>query len=271
LHAGGAWSLTALVAWEAGWQVDRVAAGVWPILPWGLAPTAALALLGRRTLVPQWPIARYVERYRVLIATPLAIALAAWIVLANGTSIGDPIWLPYVPLLNPLDIAVALGLASGALWWTALDDAQRAKLWQGDARILIGIVAAIVFWWLNAALIRSLHHGFGAPITLYGIARSQFVQAALSIFWAVLGFAAMTLAARKHWRYVWLVGGALMLVVVGKLFLVDLSNVGTIARIVSFLTIGALILVTGYLAPLPPKRTRAANGPAAAEDNRVTS
>jgi len=271
LHAGSAWSLIALLTWEAGWQVDRFAAGVWAVLPWGLVPAAALAWLGRRALVPQWPIARHAEHYRLLIAAPLAIALALWIAVANGTSIGDPIWLPYLPLLNPLDVAVALCLASGALWWTALDDEQHANLWRGDARILIAIVAAIVFWWLNAALIRSLHHNFGAPITWHGIARSQFVQAALSIFWAVLGFAAMTLAARKHWRYVWIVGGALMLVVVAKLFLVDLSNVGTIARIVSFLTIGALIVVTGYLAPLPPKRTREPDGPTAPEQETVIS
>jgi uncharacterized membrane protein len=77
----------------------------------------------------------------------------------------------------------------------------------------------------------------------------------LSIFWGVLGFAAMTFAAKQHWRYVWLVGAGLMGVVVAKLFLVDLSNVGTIARITSFLSVGALLLITGYLAPLPPRRT----------------
>lgn len=269
LHAGGAWAAVVLVAWEATWQVDRYAAGVWPALPWGLIPALALAWLGRRALAPAWPIARNAAWYRMLIAAPFAIAVALWIVAVNATSVGDPVWLPYVPLTNPLDVAVALCFASGALWWTALDAAQKDKLWPGDARILIAIVAGIVFWWLNAALIRSLHHNFGAPITLYGIARSQLVQAALSIFWAVLGFAAMTLAARKHWRYVWIVGAALMLVVVAKLFLVDLSNVGTIARIVSFLTIGALIVITGYLAPLPPRRERDASEPQAGQEETV--
>ncbi len=110
------------------------------------------------------------------------------------------------------------------------------------------------FVWLNAALIRTLHHNFGAPITAYGMAHSTLVQASISIFWGVLGFTAMTVAARQHWRYVWIVGAALMIVVVAKLFLVDLSNVGTVARITSFLTVGALLLVTGYLAPLPPRR-----------------
>jgi uncharacterized membrane protein len=40
--------------------------------------------------------------------------------------------------------------------------------------------------------------------------------------------------------------------VVGKLFLVDLSNTGTVARIVSFVGVGVMLLVIGYAAPVPP-------------------
>jgi len=256
LHAGAAWFVVMLAAWEATWQVDRYAAGVWPALPWGIVPVVALAWLSRHKLLPSWPLARHEDTYRLLIAAPIALVVAFWILAVNISNVGDPVWLPYLPLLNPLDIGVALAFAAGSLWWTSLSEEQRTRLWQLDRRALTALVAAIAFLWLNAALIRSLHHNFGAPITMYGIVRSQFVQAALSIFWAILGFAAMTIAARKRWRYVWLVGGALMIVVVLKLFVVDLSNVGTIARIISFLTIGALLLVTGYLAPLPPKRIR---------------
>jgi uncharacterized membrane protein len=49
------------------------------------------------------------------------------------------------------------------------------------------------------------------------------------------------------------VGAALMGVVVVKLFLVDLSNVGTVERIVSFIGVGVLMLVIGYLSPVPPR------------------
>jgi uncharacterized membrane protein len=35
---------------------------------------------------------------------------------------------------------------------------------------------------------------------------------------------------------------------------VDLSSIGTVARIASFLTVGMLLVITGYFAPLPPKR-----------------
>jgi uncharacterized membrane protein len=254
LHAGAYWVLALLVAWEVSWQVEFHAAGVWPTLAWGVAPALFLALVSRRRPMPTWPLSRFIGVYRMLGAVPLAVAICAWIAVVNLTNSGDPMWLPYIPLLNPLDISVALCLAALALWWTSLDEQQRASLWQADTRGLIALIAAIVFIWLNAALIRSLHHNWGAPITLHGIVRSTFVQAALSIFWGVLGFVAMTIAAKQRWRYAWMVGGSLMIVVVIKLFLVDLSSIGTIARIASFLSVGALLLVTGYLAPLPPKR-----------------
>jgi uncharacterized membrane protein len=41
------------------------------------------------------------------------------------------------------------------------------------------------------------------------------------------------------------------------LFLVDLSRTGTVLRIVSFLGVGALMLVIGYLSPIPPRRSQA--------------
>ena len=49
-----------------------------------------------------------------------------------------------------------------------------------------------------------------------------------------------------------LTGAALLVVVVIKLFLVDLSGIGTIERIVSFIGVGLLMLVIGYFSPLPP-------------------
>ena len=50
----------------------------------------------------------------------------------------------------------------------------------------------------------------------------------------------------------WMVGAGLLAAVVLKLFFVDLSKVGTLARIVSFLGVGGLMLVIGYVAPMPP-------------------
>jgi uncharacterized membrane protein len=49
-----------------------------------------------------------------------------------------------------------------------------------------------------------------------------------------------------------LTGAGLLGVVIAKLFLVDLSHVGTVERIISFVGVGLLMLIIGYFSPLPP-------------------
>ena len=82
---------------------------------------------------------------------------------------------------------------------------------------------------------------------------SVVVQTSLSIYWGLLGFAGMIWGARRKQRPVWLAGAGFMALVVVKLFLVDLGNTGTVERIISFMGIGALLLVVGYFAPAPPR------------------
>jgi len=62
----------------------------------------------------------------------------------------------------------------------------------------------------------------------------------------------MATASRTGSRYVWIIGSALLGAVAVKLFLVDLSNTGSMARVVSFVGVGLLFLVIGYLSPIPP-------------------
>ncbi|MYJ43050.1 MAG: DUF2339 domain-containing protein, partial [Acidimicrobiaceae bacterium] len=47
-------------------------------------------------------------------------------------------------------------------------------------------------------------------------------------------------------------GASWMAVVVVKLFLVDLSSLTALGRVVSFIVVGVLLLIVGYLAPVPP-------------------
>jgi uncharacterized membrane protein len=62
----------------------------------------------------------------------------------------------------------------------------------------------------------------------------------------------MVFGNKTNIRYVWLVGAGLLGIVVVKLFLVELNNVGTVGRIISFIAVGGIMLVIGYLTPLPP-------------------
>ena len=83
---------------------------------------------------------------------------------------------------------------------------------------------------------------------------SRIVQATLALVWSVAALAAMVIANRRRYRAAWVAGAVLLAVVVAKLFFVDLSQVGGVERIVSFMGVGVLLLVIGYMAPVPPRR-----------------
>jgi uncharacterized membrane protein len=126
--------------------------------------------------------------------------------------------------------------------------------WQAAA----GLLASLGFIWLNAVLLRTLHHWAHVPFDLDRMLTSTLVQTSISIFWTVLALATMLVATRRTNRIVWITGATLLGVVVAKLFLVDLSSIGTVERIVSFVVVGLLMLVVGYFSPLPPAREKSA-------------
>jgi uncharacterized membrane protein len=100
--------------------------------------------------------------------------------------------------------------------------------------------------------LRTLNHWGGVPFSLEAMLQLTLVQTSLSIFWALLALTTMLIATRRANRVVWVTGAGLLAVVFIKLFLVDLSSIGTIERIVSFVGVGLLMLVLGYFSPLPP-------------------
>jgi uncharacterized membrane protein len=139
------------------------------------------------------------------------------------------------------------------LW---LREARALQLLDLTGERMIAIVSAlgaVAFVAANGVLLRSLHHYADVPFRLESLWRSMLVQAALSIFWSLLALCAMAIATRIRVRVLWIVGATLMAVVVVKLFLVDLSGVSGVERIVSFIGVGLLMLVIGYLSPVPPR------------------
>jgi len=134
------------------------------------------------------------------------------------------------------------------VWFAAL---RRLDLIQfGGQHAVIGAAGFIT---ANGILLRTLHHWAGVPFQLESMLRSTLVHTALSIFWSILALCTMVLAARMKLRALWISGAVLMGVVVVKLFLVDLSNVGGVERIVSFIGVGLLMLLIGYMSPVPPR------------------
>ena len=106
---------------------------------------------------------------------------------------------------------------------------------------------------LTPALI-FVSYGFNAagPGYLAYIPGGGLFHAAVAVLWGLLALGCMVAANRFRHRSVWFTGAGLLAVVVVKLFVVDLSESGTVSRIVSFLAVGGLMLVVGFFTPLPP-------------------
>ncbi|MBL8342242.1 MAG: DUF2339 domain-containing protein [Rubrivivax sp.] len=226
------------------------AASAWPWLGWLAAPALMLMLLLRGAVVRRWPLAAAPGAYQLVAAGVLAAGLWLWTLAANGFSNGAARPLPHVPLLNPLDLGVGVALLGAWLWLRSAPARQAlgAVPWLAPA-----VLGAGGFVWLNAIVIRGFHHYGGVPYRLEAWARSLPVHAGITLLWAGTSLALMWLAARRGQRAPWLVGAALLGAVVLKLMLVDLSGTGTVARIVSFIGVGVLMLVIGYVAPLPAR------------------
>jgi uncharacterized membrane protein len=260
-HALSFWLLAALGSHELFWQAqDQALAGGWQAAALVVVPGTLLWLLCREDRRAHWPVKKSAPSYLGWGAYPVLAGLAFWSLLSSFTHNGDPAPLPYLPLLNPLDLAnLFVGLL--ALRWAAR--VQQAPLDTGvtpDRRAWTIALGTLTFIWLNAVLLRSLHHWANIPYTPHALFASPLVQAALSLFWTVLALLLMATGTRRARRLLWMVGAGLMAAVVIKLFFVDLDRVGSVARIVSFLGVGVLMLIIGYLAPVPPRSTESASG-----------
>ena len=251
LHVTAYWLLVGLAVWEAQWLVDRAADGVWPAAA-VLALAAALVLATLRAVsAVAWPFAAHARAYVEAGCGAVVAALALSTASLNLASSGDAAPLAYVPLVNPLELASVLAVLALLTWLAALGRHNAAFAAGAQARPAVAAAAA---WFLvTMTVARSVHHFADVPYDLERLAGSTTFQSALSIVWGLTGLAAMVVGARSMRRAVWLAGAALMTVVVAKLFVVDLGNTGTLARVVSFLTVGVLLLVVGYFAPVPPR------------------
>jgi uncharacterized membrane protein len=252
-HALGALLLLGQIAWEAGEGTARVSPqdSVWAACAHVVPLALYLLAVARAGHIARWPLRTFAEAYAVIAGTVVAIGLGLGFVALAALNPGDPRPLPYVPLANPLELTLALALAALFLW---------ARL---DARMTVptlyrwlGVGAFVV---LNGIVVRTVHHWLGVPWQFEALVASRPLQAALTLTWTVAALAAMVAATKQRLRLLWLTGAGLLAAVVVKLFAIDLAALSGLSRVVAFLGVGALLLVIGYAAPLPPAPKDAAD------------
>lgn len=258
-HMVSLWLLIFVLANDLSELVARMVSGgeVWGFVCLAIVPAIfILALLGfGKTLA--WPVATHPRAYLDHgLYLPL-LFLVFWSIVSNFMA-GDPAPLPYIPLFNPLTMVQALVFLV-FLFWLKNNHTHPGTLYSRiPLAYLWASLGGLVFLWLNGITARLIHLYFVIPFNVQSLYDSVIMQSAISILWSSLALTVTILAHRKGKREVWFGGAVLLAGVVLKLFLIDLSGTGTIARIVSFLAVGVLMLLIGYFSPLPPKREEVA-------------
>jgi len=224
------------------------AASAWPWLGWLALPALLLMVLPTPALAARWPVAAVPAAWQRDAAGLLSLGGLLWVLLANGASTGSAQPLPHLPLVNPLDLGIALVLFAAWRWWSSV---PAAGLHQRQPALGPVLGGGLAFLWLNGMLLRAFHHWGEVPYSFDAWADSLAVQTGLTLLWTTIALGLMWASARRRQRAPWITGAVLLGVVVLKLLLVDQSGSGTVMRIVSFIGVGVLMLVIGYVAPLP--------------------
>lgn len=241
-EASGSWARY-LPAWVMMlvlvWLVARARQGTWP--------TRGAPGWHRHVLIPA--------------ATAWSLGLAG---LWNFTQNGNMEPLPYLPILNPLDLTTGFAMLLGVGCYNMLKTGTDQAHVPAFLAKLPSMAAWSGFVWLNLMLLRSAAHYLHLPYQAEALYGSQFIEAMLSLVWAVSAMVLMRFACGQ-WatpsRPLWVTGALLLVAVVAKLFLVDLANSGSVERIVSFVGVGLLMVGIGYLAPFPTPPADANAGP----------
>lgn len=252
-HAVTFWLLLLVASHEAAWYVERLAglSSAWALACWAVVPCLALLMLPLLANRGRWPAAPFSHLYLGVITLIPSLAMILWF-LASLKFSADPRPLVYLPLVNPLELSTILVL------FTLLRCGRRgltlfAATPSWGLHALYGVLGALLFLLLNTMVARLVHFYGGIPYTAPSLYHSAVFQAALAALWGTAALAITVTATRRGSRLLWAVGACLLALVVVKLFAVDLSGTGTVARIVSFLVVGLLMLIIGYFSPLPPK------------------
>jgi uncharacterized membrane protein len=131
------------------------------------------------------------------------------------------------------------------------DKSWQLALWCGGAVSLLYLA--------SVGIVTAFQPG-GAETTVLDLPVRQQGQVLVSALWGLAGLVALLTGLRRDLRELRIGALALLLAAVAKVFLYDLSTLGSVYRVVSFLALGALLLAASFAyqrlrpTPLPDLR-----------------
>ncbi|MBW1684623.1 MAG: DUF2339 domain-containing protein [Deltaproteobacteria bacterium] len=137
------WILRRLEACEVEWTRWAYAPAFWLV-----SLVTGLSLMGLADdalgLHGDWPLAAF------------GLGLL-WTLHVNLTAHGDAQPLPYLPLLNPTDVSLAVMALAVLLWWNHLLQSHPEAALGEQQRFARPLFGGLAFVWLNGLLVRSVH------------------------------------------------------------------------------------------------------------------
>ena len=254
-HVMYLWMIAFLGCMEGAWLMEEYlpVESVWPLVGILLVPCVLVLLVSLVSRREIWPFNYHTKAYLCLGLFPIIIVIALISIIGSFENDGDGVYAAYLPVLNPLDV-VLLGFVLIALYWYRRIREEGIELGQLFRRsLLVWSLVGLMFIWMNATIARTVHHWDNVPFDS-AMWDSSVFQSALSISWTLLAVITMGIVARRGIRTTWIVAASLLAIVVLKLFTVDLSALSVAPRIISFIGVGILLLIIGYVAPVPPKK-----------------
>ena len=239
-HAIGLWAILLLLSLELSYQLqdlsNTIALSVVALLP----ILSIYIILNKATF---WPLTTERNTYQNLGISGIVIALMIW---ELGSFVDSAVLtnFVYIPVLNPLELMQLSVIITTLIWMRKTETSKTIQL------------RFSAFWVLAFStlfLARLVHYYGGVSYNIVSLGASNLFQTALSIMYTFMALAIIVYAKKRASRTVWIAGAALQGVVIVKLLLIDMARSGSLERIISFLVVGVLILVIGFIAPLPPK------------------
>ncbi len=126
-------------------------------------------------------------------------------------------------------------------------------------------IGILVFTAINIETLRSVDYWMAGTASLAGIGNAWIIKnVALSVLWGSIGFASVIVGFMRRIAPVRWVALGLLGVTVAKVLLVDMAQVDTMLRILSFLVVGGLLLLVSFVYHKVARQSAtraAANGP----------
>jgi uncharacterized membrane protein len=220
---------------DDGWRLLGIA------LPWLVA--TALSLYRWPWLAA--PLGERFDRLRTWLQSVYFAVLSIWWLYALSQA-GGSAPLPWLPVINPMELAQLAVLVLAARWlWS-----EHSPLPLRSIRLMK--LSGVAFLFITSVVLHAVHQ-WGGVAWDEGLLSTSLAQTSLTVVWSVLGVLGWVAGSRRGQRGLWLAGAVLMGIVLGKLVLVDRGNLGDVLGIASFIAYGLLCTVVGYLAPAPPR------------------